>query len=113
MDMADPSPNPIPEELRQAFHDAVSAFQHWDRGGPEPDGISLWREPRTISFVCDVVERADPMPDDLYEYLRGEAESADTTSALLQGDRSYRAGAQSLYRMIQGRKAQYERTSKL
>jgi hypothetical protein len=112
--MVDPSPNPIPEELRQAFREAFIAFRHWDRGGSEPEGISLWGAPRTISFVCDAAEPyGDSIPDDLYGYLCGEAENADTTSSLLQGDRSYRAGAPSLYRMVRRRGAHYEAASKL
>jgi hypothetical protein len=109
--MAEPSPNPIPDDLRQAFRDAVSAFRHWDRGGPEPDGTSFRLSPQTVSSVCLFAEAYnDPMANDDYEYLCRE--EADSSSLLLQGDRSHRAGSQCLSRLVQRRKAHYEATHK-
>jgi hypothetical protein len=100
----DTSSDPIPDGLRQSFDEAVSQYSFWDRGGPEPL-ISLGRSPWTISAVCNLVTKFnDSMPDNIYQYLCGQA---DSWSSLLQGDRSYSAGGRCLYGLIQARKAQF------
>jgi hypothetical protein len=101
--VVDTSFDPIPEELRQAFDEAVGQYSYWDRGGPEPL-VTLGRTPWTISAVCNLVTKFnDPMPDNVYQYLCGRADS----SCNLQQDRSYGNGARCLYGLIQARKSQY------
>jgi hypothetical protein len=76
-----------------------------DRGGPEPV-VSPRMSPQPISLVRNLAGNFDdPMPDDLYQYLRDQA---DSTSSSLLGDRSYRSGARCLYGLIQARRAQFE-----
>jgi hypothetical protein len=60
---------PIPENLREAFHDAVAQFSDWTQGRPEPE-VSFRRHPLTISAICRLVMNfRDPMPENLVEYL--------------------------------------------
>jgi len=103
--MVDTSSDPIPEELRQAFNEAVAQYSYWNRGGPEPEIVfhrALWK----ISAVCSLVTKFDdPMADNIYRYLCGQT---DSLSKLLQEDRSFRSGARFLAGLIQERKAQCE-----
>jgi hypothetical protein len=107
--MVDTSSDPIPEELRQAFNEAVMQYSYWDSVGPEPE-VMLHRAPWTISAVCSLVTKFDdPMPDNIFQFLCGQA---DSSSKLLEGDRSFRSGARCLAGLIQARKAQYETNRK-
>jgi hypothetical protein len=105
--MVEPSPDPIPKDLREAFHDAVALFSDWNRGGPEPD-VSLQQRPWPISAVCSLVMKFnDPMPENVLHRLCSQIDPTDLR------DTSYGSGARCLYSAINARKAEYQQRRQL
>jgi hypothetical protein len=104
--MAEPSTNPLPLYLREAFHQAVMDYWGWERGGPEPEVSLQQRPPCSISIVCSMVMNFDDaMPEDIYRALY----NLDSATDELAKDHSYRNGARWLLRLIDARKADYGR----
>jgi hypothetical protein len=100
--------DPIPEDLRHAFHHAVVLFADWDRGGPEPQ-VSLEQQPYPISSVCSwVMKFNDRMPENVQHVLANiRGLTIDLT------DPSYGTAARSLLRAINDRKAEYRQRREL
>ena len=61
----------IPENLVQAFREAASEFKEWRKyGGPETD-VLLGGKSHSIGSIAKFAsEFGDPMPDDIFEFLR-------------------------------------------
>jgi hypothetical protein len=94
--MPDAIPDPIPQNLRDAFCSAVAAYRNWSPGEPEPK-VSLDMRPVLISTVLEIVMNfSDPMPDDLQHVLANLVQHGDGSL----GDRSYGAGARYLLALM-------------
>jgi hypothetical protein len=99
--------NPLPLYLREAFHQAVADYWGWQRDAAEPEVSLQQRRPCSISTVCSLVMNFDEaMPEDIYQALY----KLDTSTDELAKDHSYRNGARWLLRLIDARKADYQRT---
>jgi hypothetical protein len=106
-DRADGPSETMPEDVRQAFGDAVRLFDRWGFDTPAPT-LSVRDLNISLSGVCDLVlgYKNEPLPlnvqhellaliDDLHLSLKAE----------LTIDPSYAIGAQCLDRLIQHRRA--------
>jgi hypothetical protein len=84
---------PITGGLVEAFLTAILAFHDWQWDGPEPQ-ISFEGKSFPISEIADLVSVFDdPLPDGLYKFL---CRVIGTHNA--SPDRTFAAGADSLYR---------------
>ena len=107
--MVEPSSEPMHQDLREAFHDAVSLFSDWNRGAREPD-VSLERRPWPISEVCRLVMNFnDPLPETVRHQLL--CNLVDVPNDLR--DLSYGNGARFLLSAIDARKAEYQQRREL
>ena len=69
-DMPEPSTNPLPLYLREAFHQAVADYWGWERGTAEPEVSLEQRHPCSISTVCSLVMNFhQAMPEEIYQTL--------------------------------------------
>jgi hypothetical protein len=60
---------PIPPEYRDAFNQAVAAFDNWLYGAPEPP-ISFEGKAHSIASICEgVMCFAGPAPDEIYNLV--------------------------------------------
>jgi hypothetical protein len=101
------STNPLPQYLREAFHQAVADYWEWERGTAEPEVSLEQRRPCSISTVCSMVMNFDEaMPEVICQALY----KLDSSTDELAKDHSYRNGARWLLRLIDARKADYQRT---
>jgi hypothetical protein len=109
--MVEPAPaHPtIPPACAQAFRDAVWRYSHWT-GQLEPEVI-LDLKPVLISTVCKhVLPFTDQLPEDVFEKLFFELH---IEYAVLKGeldtDPTYATAALCFLRLIEHRKANYQR----
>jgi hypothetical protein len=108
--MAQPSTNPVPPYLREAFQQAVGDYWGWDKGDLEPEVSLQQRPPCSISTVCSLVMNFDDaMPENIYRALH----NLDIATDELAKDRSYRNGARWLIRLIDARRTDYGRRREL
>jgi hypothetical protein len=86
---------PIPDDLRDAFQEAIGAsFGNWLMGGPAPE-IFLNGRAYFIEAICARVLRfPDAMPDYAYDELCGVLRNFATGD--LPEDRTYASGARCL-----------------
>jgi hypothetical protein len=104
--MAEESPPSITPELRDAFEQAMWAYKDWHRGMTEPNEVSMDLKPTAVSVVLVRVSQfEEPMPDRLWGILATVTRGGDD----LPNDRSYRSAAEYLSRLINERKAHFER----
>jgi hypothetical protein len=102
--------DPIPDDLREAFQTAVSAYSDWTRGGPEPQ-IDLKAEPWTIGSICRQVDKfKEPMPPKIYDYLSIEVDRHLPDNLI---ENSYGSGAKLLGRLIDAKNERYRAKSPL
>ena len=99
---------PMPDDVRQAFRDAIRLCADTKFGSHERS-ISFRRLQKiSISGVCDLVlgYTNEPLPADVYRELLNLIDKKGTNrKAGLPGDSSYAAGAQYLLRLIDRSKA--------
>jgi hypothetical protein len=106
-DGSDKAPETMPEDVRQAFGDAVRIFDRWEFDTPPPT-LRVRKLNISLSGVCDLVlaYKNEPLPlsvqhellaliDDLHLSLKAE----------LTIDPSYAIGARCLDTLIQHRRA--------
>ena len=98
--MAEQLSDPIPNDVRQAFLEAIRLYKDWKFGGSEP--LVSFRKLRQISIsgLCELVlsYRNEPLPENIHKVLRSVIGGARPN--LLDKDPSYAAGAQCLLKMI-------------
>jgi hypothetical protein len=88
--------NLIPEELAEAFWEAVYLFTTWDAVGGEPL-VTRLRTPTLISAVCErAAEFKDPLPNDVLDQLNNEAVRMGAS----RPENSYASAARCLANMI-------------
>ena len=98
--LAEQLSEPIPNDVRQAFLEAIRLYKDWRFGGSEP--LVSFRKLRQISIsgVCELVlsYRNEPLPENIHNVLRNVIGVARANP--LDKDPSYAAGAQCLLKMI-------------
>ena len=98
---------PMPDDVRQAFRDAIRLYADTKLGSHERS-ISFRRLQKiSVSGVCDLVlgYANEPLPADVHhELLNLVDEKGINCKAGLAGDSSYAAGAQYLLRLIDDQK---------
>jgi hypothetical protein len=88
--------DPIPEEVAEAFWEAVYLFTTWDAVGGEPL-VTRLGTPTPISAVCErAAEFKDPLPNGVLDQLNNEAVLMGTP----RPENSYVSAAQCLGNMI-------------
>jgi hypothetical protein len=96
---------PISKELREAFWGAIGAYKTWSAGESMRE-VPYNGRLTDVALICMLVRKHEaPMPDDLWRLLAWEEPSSRT----LPTERSYRAGAEHLERLIKDRKAHFDR----
>jgi hypothetical protein len=98
----------MPDDVREAFADAVRLFNHWrtePKEVPAPT-IGFRRMKVSLSGICDLVfaYKSEPMPPPVHDELWGLIEEMKL-KAELAIDPSYSTGARCLDALIQGRRA--------
>jgi hypothetical protein len=98
----------MPEDVREAFADAVRLFDHWMAGQadlPAPT-IDFRRMEVSLSGICDLVTayKNEPMPVPVQDELWGLIEDVKL-KAELAIDPSYTTGARCLDALIRGRRS--------
>jgi hypothetical protein len=92
----EPSTEPIPNDLRDAFWGAIGAYSNWRVGQSEPE-ISYQQRPVLISLVCDLVEQyEDQLPAKFWDLLTSLAPRSEEPPA----GHSFASGARFLQKQI-------------
>jgi hypothetical protein len=106
---------PMPDDVRQAFPDAIRLYADTKLGSHERS-ISFRRLQKiSVSGVCDLVLGCanEPLTADVHhELLNFVDEKGMSCKAGLAGDSSYAAGAQYLLRLIDDQKQKAARASR-
>jgi hypothetical protein len=112
--MANPASDPIPRELSEAFHRAVSLYLDWSPALPEPQ-ISAGMKLRTMSAVCELVAGYnDQLPLEIFNTLYHQMHMGhERLKEKLGVDASYSIGAYCLLKLIEHRKTEYQRLEEL
>jgi hypothetical protein len=99
----------IPSACAAAFRDAVWRYSHW-LAEPEPE-VSLDLKPASISTVCrDVLPFNDPLPEDVFGKLFSHLHAEHTIlKGELDSDPTYATAARCFLKLIEHRKAEYQR----
>jgi hypothetical protein len=102
-------PDPIPDQLRKAFHDAVRLYADWNPALPEPE-VQIGRSSHAISAACALVEKfEDRLPDEIFERLM--LDMRDIRYTLLRqklvAGHSYAAAGRCFLRLIEDRKRHF------
>jgi hypothetical protein len=101
--MIEQSSESMPEDVRQAFRDAIHLYADWKLGGPQR--LVNFRRLQQISLcgVCDLVlsYRNEPLPADVHHELLN---LIDDIRIKAKAELTYAAGAQYLLRSIDDQK---------
>jgi hypothetical protein len=107
--------DPIPDDFRDAFTQAVANFTEWTGGGPEPE-VSLKKQSVPARIVFNFTESfSDRVPDDIYNYVRDLAQGfRDCDHGFGHDcagpkDQTYKGVAQCMLRLYWARAAYYRR----
>jgi hypothetical protein len=102
-------PDPIPDQLRKAFHDAVWLYAHWNPALPEPQ-VQIGGSSHAISAVCAFVEKFDDrLPEEMFERLMLHMREIRYTllRQKLVAEHSYAAAGRCFLRLIEDRKRHF------
>jgi len=107
-------PDPIPDQLRKAFRDAVWLYADWNSALPEPQvqigGSSHASSSHAISAVCALVEKFDDrLPEEIFERLMLHMREIRYTllRQKLVAGHSYGAAGRCFLRLIEDRKRHF------
>jgi hypothetical protein len=107
--MAEQLPDPPPEDVREAFRDAVKLYAVWKSGGPE-SSVSFRRfKYVSLAGVCDLVlsYRNEPLPIKLHDELWKLVDKTDIDLKVeLATDPSYATAARCLIKLIEDHRAE-------
>jgi hypothetical protein len=102
----------LPEDVRQAFADAVRLYSHWRFEPPNlsPPTLSFRTLKVSLSGICDIVAayKNETLPPAVHDELWTLIEQMKL-KAELAIDPSYATGARVLDALIQGRRAASDR----
>ena len=104
--MAKPSTEPIPKDLREAFHNAVWLYSDWTPSDPEPN-VRVGMMLRSITELCNTTDQFhDDLPDDVFDKLMSYMGGIRYTliRQKLAANKSYAAAARCFLRLIEDRK---------
>lgn len=102
-------PDPIPNQLRKAFRDAVCLYADWNPALPEPE-VQIGDSLHAISVVCALVEKFDDrLPEEIFERLMLDMREIRYTllRQKLVAGHSYAAAGRSFLRLIEDRKRHF------
>ena len=102
-------PDPIPGQLRKAFHDAVWLYAGWNPALPEPE-VQIRGSSHSISAVCALVEKFDDrLPEEIFERLMLHTREIRYTllRQKLVAGHSYAAAGRCFLRLIEDRKRHF------
>ena len=102
-------PDPIPDQLRKAFHDAVWLYADWNPALPEPQ-VQIGGSSHAISAVCAFVEKFDDrLPEEMFERLMLHMREIRYTllRQKLVAGHSYAAAGRCFLRLIEDRKRHF------
>jgi hypothetical protein len=105
--MVEQSPDPLPDDVRQCFCDAVRLFYRWRSDTPAP-ALRFRTLAVSLSGVCDLVlaYRNEPLPLNVHHELLGLIDNPHMSlKADLMIDPSYATGARCLDKLINDRRA--------
>jgi len=101
----------MPEDLREAFHDAIRMYKDWKCGGHERS-VSFRRLPRvSLSGMCDLVLSYlnEPLPVNIHDELWTLIDDMNLKVELAR-DPSYATGARCLNKLIKDHRAADKRS---
>ena len=104
--MAEPSTEPIPKDLREAFHGAVWLYSDWNPLRPEPT-VRIGMTLHSITELCNMTDQFhDDLPDDVFDKLMSYMGGIRYTliRQKLAANKSYAAAARCFLRLIEDRK---------
>lgn len=109
LQMVEQSSQPIPNDVREAFLDAVRLYDDWKSGGPER--LVSFRKVKRISMtgMCELIlsYRNEPLPENVHNDLWKLMDETGVNLKLeLTADPSYRTGAQCLLKLIESHRRQ-------
>jgi hypothetical protein len=102
-------PDPIPDQLCQAFRDAVLLYVDWNPALSEPE-VQIGDSSHAISAVCALVEKFDDrLPDEIFERLILHIREIRYTllRQKLVAGHSYAAAGRCFLRLIEDRKRHF------
>jgi hypothetical protein len=105
--MTEQSSETMPEDVRQAFADAVRLFNRWRFDTP-PSTLPFRTFAISLSGVCDLVlaYKSEPLPTNVHDELWGLMDNPNIgLKAELAIDPSYVTGARRLDTLIQDRRS--------
>jgi hypothetical protein len=106
------SSDPIPRQLSEAFHDAVSLFPIWSAALAERE-VTIKGTPYTMSQVCRLVAGfSDPLPHSVFDELLSHVHAIGDKFEFSRKP-SYATAARCLLKLIENRKAAYLRREKM
>jgi hypothetical protein len=99
---------PIPQNLADAFREAVARYADWSPPNPEIE-LRIGNVSHSMSAVCGFADKFDDdLPDDVFSQLRSYLLIRYRALGERLGEkRSYSVGGYCLLRLIEGRKAAY------
>jgi hypothetical protein len=99
LQMMEQSSEPMPDDVRQAFRDAVHLYADWKFGRPQRPVSFRRLQKISLSGVCDLVlsYRNEPLPADVHHELLNLIDEIRINPKLRL---TYAAGAQYLLRLI-------------
>jgi hypothetical protein len=99
---------PIPQNLADAFREAVARYADWSPPNPEIE-LRIGNVSHSMSAVCGFADKFyDNLPDDVFSQLRSYMLIRYRALGERLGEkRSYNVGSYCLLRLIEGRKAAY------
>lgn len=102
-------PDPIPDQLRKAFHDAMCLYADWNPALPEPE-VQIGGSSHAIGAVCALVEKFDDrLPEEIFERLMLHMREIRYTllRQKLVAGHSYAAAGRCFLRLIEDRKRHF------
>jgi hypothetical protein len=100
---------PIPDQLREAFRDAIWSYADWNPAFPEPE-VMVGDRHYVLSAVCGLVgDFRDRLAEDIFDRLMSYLREIRYTllRQRLVADHSYAAAGQCFLRLIEDRKRHF------
>jgi hypothetical protein len=107
-------PNPIPADLSEAFHEATWLYDDWSPALPELEA-SVGRKSFSMSAICSFLDTfTDRLPNRILDrlFLYMHAQHRELKERLGKSP-TYSTGAYCLLKLIEDRKAEYQRLEEL
>jgi hypothetical protein len=105
--MVEQPDEPLPEDVRAAFREAIRLYADWKFGGSEVAMSFRGFQKVSLSGVCDVVVgyRNEPLPENVHDELWKLMAGRFNLKEELAEDPTYATGARCLDKLIQDQRA--------